>query len=157
MGRKCGKLGLLLMQAAALLTESGLGDVAVPPEPVCREQTQVVRECVRQLMEVRDGKGRFLVKSKCHWQAIYRIVVDRELGVADGDYVGFEQLAWRIEPEGCRIPFSVSALRQISKTNFTKPFVRWGYDPVYFKTRKPYDQMVAVAAKFMEILREHSL
>ena len=97
------------------------------------------------------------MKRKCHWQAIYRIIVDKELGVANGDYEGFLQLAGRIEPVGCRIPFSVSALKQISKTNFTKPFAKWVYDPVYFKTRSPYDQMVAVAAKFKEILEEHGL
>ena len=79
------------------------------------------------------------------------------MGVADGDYAGFESLVWQIEPSGCCIPFSPSALKQISKTNFTKPFCRWCYDPIYFKTRKPYDQMVKVASKFDELLEENGL
>ena len=156
-GRKCGKLSLLLMQAAALISESGLSELVAPPNENRLEKENVIRECIRQLMESHDGKGGFLMKRKCHWQAIYRIIVDKELGVANGDYEGFLQLAGMIEPVGCRIPFSVSALKQISKTNFTKPFAKWVYDPVYFKTRSPYDQMVAVATKFKEILEEHGL
>lgn len=117
----------------------------------------ILRKCIALLMESRDDKGRYIFRSKNHRQAIYRIVVDRQLGVSDGDYAGFESLVWKIEPHGCRIPFSPSALKQISKTNFTKPFNRWCYDPVYFKTRKPYDQMVAVVSKFIELLEENGL
>lgn len=125
-------------------------DLATGTEPI-------LRKCIALLMEAKDKKGCYLFRSKNHWQAIYRIIVDRQLGVSDGDYAGFESLVWKIEPHGCRIPFSPSALKQISKTNFTKPFNRWCYDPVYFKTRKPYDQMVAVASKFNELLEENGL
>jgi hypothetical protein len=118
---------------------------------------QTLCKCIVLLMEAKDSKGKYLFRSKNHWQAVYRIIVDRKLGVADGDYAGFESLTWKIEPPGCRIPFSPSALKQISKTNFTKPFHRWCYDPVYFKTRKPYDQMVEVATKFSELLEKNGL
>lgn len=148
------RMGMLFRLMADSL--EGLADVnavnslATGTEPV-------LRRCIVLLMEAKDKKGRYLFRSKNHWQAVYRIIVDRQLGVADGDYAGFESLVWQIEPPVCRIPFSPSALKQISKTNFTKPFSRWCYDPVYFKTRKPYDQMVVVATRFNELLEENGL
>jgi hypothetical protein len=117
----------------------------------------VLRTCIALLMEARDDKGHYLFHGKNHWQAVYRIIVDRQLGVADGDYAGFDSLVWQIEPPKCRIPFSPSALRQISKTNFTRPFERWCYDPAYFKTRKPFDQMFGIASRFNELLEENGL
>ncbi|MBQ6377656.1 MAG: hypothetical protein IJJ56_02525 [Prevotella sp.] len=55
------------------------------------------------------------------------------------------------------MPFSLSALKQITKTGYTRPFDRWTFDPTYFKTRRPYDQMVAIAARFSELLAENGL
>lgn len=148
------RMSLLFRLMADLL--EGLADVPTVKSLVMGKD-QILQRCIILLMEAKNKKGRYLFRSKNHWQAIYRIVVDRKLGVADGDYAGFESLVWQIEPPSCRIPFSPSALKQISKTNFTKPFSRWCYDPVYFKTRKPYDQMVAVATRFNELLEENGL
>lgn len=150
----CSRLGLLFRMMA-----ESLEGITEPPavKPPVGGTEQTLRRCIVLLMEAKDENGKFLFRCKSHWQGVYRIVVDRQLGVADGDYAGFESLAWRIEPSGCRIPFSPSALKQISKTNFTKPFLRWRYDPVYFKTRKPYDQMVRVVTKLIELLEENGL
>lgn len=148
------RMGMLFRLMADSL--EGIADVHAVTNFVTDTEA-ILRKCIALLMESRDDKGRYIFRSKNHWQAIYRIVVDRQLGVSDGDYAGFESLVWKIEPHGCRIPFSPSALKQISKTNFTKPFNRWCYDPVYFKTRKPYDQMVAVVSKFIELLEENGL
>lgn len=150
----CSRMGLLFRLMANSL--EGIAEPATKIIPTAGHE-ETLRNCIVLLMETKDSKGKYLFRSKSHWQGIYRIVVDRQLGVADGDYAGFESLVWRIEPPGCRIPFSPSALKQISKTNFTKPFARWSYDPVYFKTRKPYDQMWEVAAKFNELLERHGL
>lgn len=141
-----------------LMADSLEGVKDIPPVSTSKSnKEQILCQCIALLMETKNNKGKYLFRSKNHWQAVYRIVVDRHLGVSDGDYAGFESLAWKIEPPGCRVPFSPSALKQISKTNFTKPYRKWCYDPVYFKTRKPYDQMVEVAEKFIELLEENGL
>ena len=152
---KCSRIGLLFRLMADSL--DGINAEVPAANNLMADTEETLRRCIALLMATRDSRGRYLFRSKSHWQGIYRIVVDRQLGVADGDYAGFESLAWRIEPIGCRIPFSPSALKQISKTNFTKPFARWCYDPVYFKTRKPYDQMWEVTTKFKELLEKHGL
>ena len=149
------RMGMLFRLMADAL--EGITDNKLPANTTKTDREQILCQCIVLLMEEKDGKGKYLFRSKSHWQAVYRIIVDRKLGVADGDYAGFESLAWKIEPPGCRIPFSPSALKQISKTNFTKPFQRWRYDPVYFKTRKPYDQMVTVAEKFIGLLEKNGL
>jgi len=136
----------------------GVVDIETMTRPLVRLETEdVLRECIQLLMEEHDGQGAFLMNRKSQWQAIYRILADRRLGVADGDYTGFERLVWRIQPAGCRVPFSLSALKQITKTGYTRPFDRWTFDPTYFKTRRPYDQMVAIAARFSELLAENGL
>ena len=150
---RCGRLGELLIEAANQLMEMGY----IPRPPENDNDETVVKKCIRLLMEAKDEHGHYLVCHKTHWQAIYRILVDKGLGVADGDYKGFALFVQRIDPEDCRVPFSLMVLQQISKSNFTKPFERWTFDPAYFKTRTPYDRMVAIAQKFRIILEEHGL
>ena len=130
----------------------------IPPVSPLRTKTEdAIRECILQLMNEKDDNGKFLFKNKSHWQAVYRIIVDKALGIADGDYVGFERLARWIQPENCRVPFSLYALKHITNTNFTKPFSKWVYDKAYFKKRKPYDDMVAMAVRFKNLLEERGL
>jgi hypothetical protein len=121
----------------------------------------ILRSCIRQLMDVtvahRSGVMRPLFCRAAHWQAIYRIMVDYNLGASEGDFVGFSKLATQIMPEGCRVPFSYDALRDISKTPFVRPFAKWHYDNVYFRTRKPYEQMNQVATAFLQLLKEKGL
>ena len=139
--RLFGEITRALVEMMELPTET---------KPLRREEERL-RDCLRQLMDEKDGKGRFVFKRKCHWQGVYRFVVDHELGVADGDYAGFERLARWIAPEPCRVPFSLHALKHIANTNFTRPFEKWTYDRAYFKKRKPYDEMVAVVERLTEI------
>ena len=105
----------------------------------------------------RHGRVRPLFHKASHWQAIYRILVDYNLGAADGDFTGFKTLAVQIMPEGCRVPFSYEALRGISKTAFVRPFAKWHYDHTYFQTRMPYESMYQVAHTFLELLKEKGL
>ena len=132
-----------------------------PAETAEDETFAAIRSCIRQLMEAsmtdRNGRVQPLVHKASHWQAIYRIMVDFNLGAADGDYIGFKALAAQIMPEGCRIPFSYEALRGISKTPFVRPFAKWHYDCTYFQTRKPYESMYRVANTFLGILRTKGL
>lgn len=120
-----------------------------------------IRSCIGQLMEVNvlDTRGRMrpLFSKVSHWQAVYRILVDFGLGATDGDYIGFATYAAQLMPRGCRIPFSYSALRDISKTPFVRPFAKWQYDCTYFQTRIPYDSMYQVASTFLKILEENGL
>lgn len=150
---RCGRLGELLMEAAGQLMEMGF----MPQPPGQNSEESTIKECIRLLMEAKDERGHYLVRRKAHWQAIYRILVDKNIGVSNGDYSGFGMFAQRIGADKCRVPFSLTELQQISKTNFTRPLERWTFDPAYFKTRLPYDRMVAVAQKFKEILEEHGL
>jgi hypothetical protein len=150
----CGRLGKLFGEIAEALQGVASMEQATAPLAKVTEE-DMLRNCISMLMQERDARGRYLVSSKCQWQAIYRILADHGLGVADGDYAGFERLAWRIQPAGCRVPFSLSALKQITKTGFTRPFSRWTFDPAYSKTRRPYDEMVAIATRFSEILECH--
>ena len=148
-----------------LLQECIIGMSDASPVPPCdtkeKKNLSAIRDCIRQLMDMKvtDCKGRLrpLFHSALHWQAIYRILVDYNLGVTDGDYFGFKTLAERIMPKGCRVPFNYEALRGISKTAFVRPFAKWSYDSTYFKTRQPYDTMYSIAHAFLALLREKGL
>ena len=152
----CSKIGRVFGQIGSSLM--GVADAEKIAKPLARLGTEdTLRACIAQLMEERDERGDYLMSRKSQWQAIYRILADKQLCIADNDYTGFERLVWRIQPVGCRVPFSLSALKQITKTSFTRPFERWTFDPTYFKTRRPYDQMVAVGTRFAELLAAHGL
>ena len=151
----CSRIGQVFRDIADSLQGVVVPTLAAAPLATMNMEDKL-RDCIQQLVEARDARGRFLVSRKSQWQAVYRILADRGLGVADGDYAGFERLVWRIQPAGCRVPFSLSALKQITKTNFTRPFARWTFDPAYFKTRRPYDEMVAVATRFCELIGDGS-
>jgi hypothetical protein len=148
-----------------LLREYFIGRTDASPVPPCntkeKKNLAAIRDCIRQLMDMkttdRNGRVRPLFHSACHWQAIYRILVDYNLGATDGDYFGFKTLAERITPKDCRVPFNYEALRGISKTAFVRPFVKWSYDSTYFKTRQPYDTMYGIAHAFLVLLREKGL
>ena len=149
----CNRLGRLFGEIAEAL--QGLAVMEMQTAQQARMEEDMLRTCIYELMEERDAKGRHLVNSKCQWQAIYRVLVDKGIGVAEGDYTGFEQLVWRIQPTGCRVPFSLDALKQITKTGYTRPLCRWTFDPSYFRTRRPFERMLAIAIRFSEILENH--
>ena len=95
----CGRLGKLFGEIAEALQGVASMEQATAPLAKVTEE-DMLRNCISMLMQERDARGRYLVSSKCQWQAIYRILADHGLGVADGDYAGFERLAWRIQPAG---------------------------------------------------------
>lgn len=113
--------------------------------------------CIETLMEEKDEEGNYLVYRGLHWIAIFRIVVDKGLGVSNTDYLGFCNMMEGLKPEGFRVPLKQDNLKSMSKTMYHKPFDKWKYDPTFNPTRKPYDKMVEIATRFKAILEENGL
>lgn len=135
--------------------------VVIPSVPQKDVQEMEICRCILQLMDmdVPDHRGRMrpLFYKASHWQAVYRILVDYQLGAVDGDYIGFSNWMNRIIPDGCRVPFSYEALRGISRTVFVRPYAKWYYDSTYSQTRLPYESMVRIAEAFLQLLKDKGL
>ena len=114
-----------------------------------------IRRCIALLMAERLGDEP-LFNQQNHWQAVYRILVDKGY-CSDSDFDGFDAFIRRVMPEEVNKPYSKGSLKQISQTDFVRPFNEWKYDVLTSKTRKPYDRMVAVTRRFLEILEENGL
>jgi hypothetical protein len=114
-----------------------------------------IRHCITLLMQEKCGNEP-LFNQQNHWQALYRILVDKGY-CRDSDFDGFDAFIRTVMPEEVNKPYSKGSLKQISQTDFVRPFSEWRYDVLTSKTRKPYDRMVAVARKFLEILEENGL
>ena len=91
-----------------------------------------------------------------HWQAVYRILVDKGY-CRDSDFDGFDAFIRRVMPEEVNKPYMKESVKQISQTDFVKPFVEWSFDIQTSKTRRPSDRMVTIARRFREILEENGL
>ena len=122
-----------------------------------------IRRCLEKLMQERimvKKKGKdveeFLFNRQIHWQGVYRILVDKKY-CKDSDFDGFDVFIRTVMPEAVNKPYSKGSLKQISQTDFVRPFIEWRYDAQITKTRKPFDRMVAVAQRFKEILEENGL
>jgi len=120
-----------------------------------QSQEERIRQCIALLMTERYG-GESLFCLQAHWQAVYRILVDKGY-CHNSDYEGFDAFIRRVMPEEVNKPYKKDSVKQISKTDFALPFERWHYDPQTSTTRKPYDRMVAIATRFKEILEENGL
>ena len=135
--------------------------IVIPSVPQKDVQEMEICRCILQLMDmnVPDHRGRMrpLFYKASHWQAVYRILVDYQLGAVDGDYIGFSNWMNRIIPDGCRVPFSYEALRGISRTVFVRPYAKWYYDSTYSQTRLPYESMVRIAEAFLQLLKDNGL
>ena len=118
-------------------------------------KTSSLLSCIETLMDEKDSSGKYLVSQCNHWIAIFRIIVDKELGVSNTDYLGFCHMINGMKTGGFRVPLKQENLKKISNGMFTNPFNKWKYDPAYNPTRKPYVHMVAVATRFKEILEEN--
>ena len=127
-------------------------DTPLPPELSIRDR---IRMSIALLMEERAGDEP-LFNLQGHWQAVYRILVDKGY-CRDSDFEGFDSFILTVMPEKVNKPYSKGSLKQISQTDFVRPFNEWRYDVLTSKTRKPYDRMVAVARRFLEILEENGL
>ena len=114
-----------------------------------------INHCITLLMQEKCGNEP-LFNQQNHWQAVYRILVDKGY-CRDSDFDGFDAFIRTVMPEEVNKPYSKGSLKQISQTDFVRPFNEWRYDVLTSKTRKPYDRMVAVARRFLEILEENGL
>ena len=128
-------------------------DMAVLAESASEEER--IRECIALLMKERY-KDEPLFNLQSHWQAVYRILVDKGF-CHDSDFDGFDVFIKRVMPKEVNKPYSKPSVKQISQTDFSKRFVEWKFDPLTSKTRRPFDRMVAVARRFLEILEENGL
>lgn len=120
-----------------------------------QEEPSSLITCIEILMNEKDEEGNFLVNKGNHWIAIFRIIVDKNLGASNTDYLGFCNMIDALKPEGFRVPLKQNNLKAISKTMYHKPFDKWKYDSTYNSTRDPYDKMVKIATRFKEILEEN--
>ena len=117
--------------------------------------TERIRHCISLLMqEKHDDTLLFCLQG--HWQAVYRILVDKGY-CRDSDFDGFDAFIRRVMPEEVNKPYTKASVKQISQTDFVKPFVEWSFDIQTSKTRRPFDRMTAIAQRFREILERNGL
>ena len=117
-----------------------------------KDTKALIRHCISLLMLERYGDEP-LFNQQSHWQAIYRILVDKGY-CRDSDFDGFDRFIRTVMPDEVNRPYKKDSVRNINKTDFNKPFDRWQYDPETSGTRKPYDRMVEIASRFKNILEE---
>lgn len=125
---------------------------AAPLPDTLRDQ---LRECLALLMQERFGSEP-LLNRQSHWQAVYRILVDKGY-CADSDFNGFDSFIRGVMPEVVNKPYTKGSVKMISQTPFVRPFGEWKFDPLIFKTRKPFERMLAVASRFLTLMDEHGL
>ena len=121
-------------------------------ESVGKDAKALIRHSISLLMQERYGDEP-LFNQQSHWQAIYRILVDKGY-CRDSDFDGFDRFIRTVMPDEVNKPYKKDSVRNINKTDFNKPFDRWQYDPETSGTRKPYDRMVEIASRFKKILEE---
>lgn len=127
------------------------GEAASSLSPV----EELIRQCIAQLMTEQYG-DKPLFNIQGHWQAVYRILVDKEY-CQDSDFNGFDTFIMRVMPENVNKPYKRDSVRNINKTDFNKPFAKWTYNAATSGKREPYDRMVAVASRFKAILEGKGL
>ena len=84
---------------------------------------------LRKLMECRTPDGRYLVRHKYQWWAIYHVLVRFHRWP-----VGYHEFTERIAqlfPEGLRVPCTESTLKQLSQTRYMDALDTWRYDALY--------------------------
>ena len=124
------------------------------PEEVFDAEERI-RHCIALLMKERiDDEPLFNLQS--HWQAVYRILVDKGY-CRDSDFDGFDAFVQTVMPDEVNKPYKKDSLKQISQTDFVRPFKEWHYDAETSKTRKPFNRMVAIAMRFTELLEKNGL
>ena len=117
--------------------------------------TERISHCIALLMQEKHG-NEALFNKQSHWQAVYRILVDKEY-CCDSDFDGFDAFIRAVMPEKVNKPYTKASVKQISQTDFVKPFKKWTFDHQTSKTRKPFDRMVTVAQRFLDIMEENGL
>ena len=124
------------------------------PQPSPRgEGATDIAESLSKLMNYRGLDGRYLVTRKVHWQAIFRILVDRGIYPDGTDYRGFCcYMDGVCSADGYRVPLSYQSLKGISRTMYVRPFTEWRYDAAYGISRQAYERMYRIAATLDELL-----
>ena len=117
--------------------------------------TECIRYCITLLMAERIGDEP-LFNLQSHWQAVYRILVDKGY-CRDSDFNGFDAFIRTVMPEKVSKPYRKDSVKQISQTDFNKPFNKWRYDLSVSRSHRTYERMVAVASRFKAILEENGL
>ena len=117
--------------------------------------TERISHCIALLMQEKYG-NETLFNKQSHWQAVYRILVDKGY-CRDSDFDGFDAFIRTVMPKKVNKPYVKASVKQISQTDFVKPFKKWTFDHQTSKTRKPFDRMVTVAQRFLEIMGENGL
>ena len=131
------------------LPRRGDSDSAEPSSP----PWEGLGEALNLLLHHRTPDGRYLVTRKVHWQAIFRILVDRGIYPDGTDYRGFCYYMEEVFPtEEYRVPLSYQSLKGISRTMYVRPFTEWRYDAVYGISRQAYERMYRIAATLNELL-----
>ena len=125
---------------------------SLQPSPRGEGATDIA-ESLSKLMNYRGLDGRYLVTRKVHWQAIFRILVDRGIYPDGTDYRGFCCYMEEVFPTAeWRVPLSYQSLKGISRTMYVRPFAEWRYDAVYGISRQAYERMYRIAATLNELL-----
>ena len=117
--------------------------------------TERISHCIALLMQEKYG-NETLFNKQSHWQAVYRILVDKGY-CRDSDFDGFDAFIRTVMPKKVNKPYVKASVKQISQTDFVKPFKKWTFDDQTSKTRKPFDRMVTVAQRFLDIMEENRL
>ena len=122
-----------------------------------------IRKCITLLMKInikvmKNGKEveEPLFKLQNHWQAIYRILVDKHF-CKDSDFDGFDLYIKKVIPNQVNAIYTKASVKQISQTDFNKPFVKWKFDSETSGTLRPFERMKEVAQRFLDILEENGL
>ena len=130
---------------------------------IALNQEEIIRLCITLLMNERfkvtkNGKlveePLFILQN--HWQAIYRILVDKKY-CKDSDFDGFDMFIKKVMPSEVNAPYKKSSVKQISQTDFNKPFTKWKFDAETSGTFRPFERMKAIAQRFLELLEEKGL
>ena len=124
---------------------------------------ELIRQSIAQLMEARvivkkGGKEleEPLFNQQNHWQAVYRILVDKRF-CNDSDFDGFDLFINKVMPPNVNAPYKKASVKQISQTDFNKPFDKWKFDAETSGTRRPFERMNDIALCFLDILTEKGL
>ena len=115
--------------------------------------TPDIAKALKVLLQYKEPDGRYLVTRKVHWQAIFRILVDRGIYPDGTDYRGFCYYMEEVFPTAeWRVPLSYQSLKGISRTMYVRPFAEWRYDAVYGISLQAYERMYRIAATLNELL-----
>ena len=100
------------------------------PQPSPRgEGATDIAESLSKLMNYRGLDGRYLMRHRYQWWAVYHVLV-RQCGFPDG-YREFVACIAQLFPEGLRVPCTESTMKQLSQTRYMEPVRDWRYDALY--------------------------